>query len=141
MVFESLCAEDTYNFGRMLGEKVPAGTVICLSGELGTGKTLFSKGFAKGLSVDEPIVSPTFTIVQEYKDGRLPLYHFDTYRIVDPYEMDEIGFDDYLYGDGICLIEWPEMVEELLPEKRIEIKITKCLEKGTDFRYIEMITR
>lgn len=141
MVFESFCAEDTYNFGRMLGEKVPKGTVICLSGDLGTGKTLFSKGFAKGLLIDEPVVSPTFTIVQEYKSGRLPLYHFDTYRIADPYEMDEIGFDDYLYGDGVCLIEWPEMVEELLPENRIDIKISKNLEKGFDFRYIDMVTR
>lgn len=140
VVMESFSPEDTFNFGKMLGEKITKGSVVTLSGDLGTGKTLFSKGFAKGLGINEPVVSPTFTIVQEYHEGRMPLYHFDTYRIDDPYEMEEIGFDDYLYGQGVCLIEWPEMVSELLPEKRLEITIKKCLEKGFDFRYIELVS-
>lgn len=138
MTIDSFCARDTLEFGRMLGEKVAPGMVISLSGDLGTGKTVFSKGFAKGLGIREPVVSPTFTIVQEYKEGRIPLYHFDTYRIADPEEMYEIGFEDYLYGDGVCLVEWPEMVEELLPEKLLRITIEKHPEKGVDYRRITM---
>jgi tRNA threonylcarbamoyladenosine biosynthesis protein TsaE len=138
MTIESMCAQDTFEFGRMLGKKLTPGSVVCLSGDLGTGKTIFSKGLAKGLGIEEPVVSPTFTIVQEYTTGSLPLYHFDTYRIADPEEMYEIGFDDYLYGNGICLIEWPEMVQELLPPKRLELKIEKNPEKGFDYRMITL---
>ncbi len=141
MKLSSNSAEETFELGKICGQKACPGDVICLSGDLGTGKTVFSKGLAKGLGIKEPVVSPTFTILQEYKEGRLPLYHFDTYRVADPEEMYEIGFDDYLYGDGVCLIEWPEMVEELLPEKRMEIKLVKVPEKGFGYReiYIEEI--
>lgn len=138
MVIETFSAEDTFAFGKFMGEKLGAGAIVCLSGDLGTGKTIFSKGFAKGLGIDEPVVSPTFTIVQEYKEGRIPLYHFDTYRIADPEEMYEIGFEDYLFGDGVCLIEWPEMVEELLPAKRINVTIRKNPEKGFSYREITL---
>ncbi len=138
MKLSSNSAEETFELGRICGQKALPGDVICLSGDLGTGKTVFSKGLAKGLGIKEPVVSPTFTILQEYKEGRLPLYHFDTYRVADPEEMYEIGFDDYLYGDGVCLIEWPEMVEELLPEKRMEIKLSKVPEKGFGYREIDI---
>ena len=133
---ESFSAKDTFEFGRMLGEKLTAGTIICLSGDLGTGKTVFTKGLAKGLGITEPVVSPTFTIVQEYKEGRIPLYHFDTYRIDDPEEMYEVGLDDYLFGDGICVIEWAETIEELLSEGCYKLTIEKVPEKGTDYRKI-----
>lgn len=138
MTIESFCAKDTFEFGRLMGSKVSPGMIICLSGDLGTGKTVFSKGLAKGLGIEEPVVSPTFTIVQEYKEGRIPLYHFDTYRIADPEEMYEIGFDDYLFGDGVCLIEWAENVAELLPEKLYRVTIEKVPEKGVDYRRITL---
>ena len=131
---ESFGAKDTFEFGRMLGEKLTAGTVICLYGDLGTGKTVFTKGLAKGLGIKEPVVSPTFTIVQEYKEGRIPLYHFDTYRIEDYEEMYEVGLDDYLFGDGICVIEWAETIKELLPESYYRLSIEKVPEKGLDYR-------
>jgi len=134
---ESFSAKDTFEFGRMLGEKLTAGTIICLSGDLGTGKTVFTKGLAKGLGISEPVVSPTFTIVQEYKEGRIPLYHFDTYRIDDPDEMYEVGLDDYLFGDGICVIEWAETIKELLPEEYYKLTIKKVPEKGNDYRMID----
>lgn len=95
-----------------------AGQVYCLNGDLGVGKTVFTQGFAAGLGIQEPVNSPTFTIVQEYDDGRLPLYHFDVYRLGDVDEMDEIGYEDYFYGEGICLIEWSERIREILPEHR-----------------------
>ena len=135
-VIESLCAKDTLEFGRMMGEKVKPGTVIVLSGDLGVGKTVFAKGLAKGLGITEPVVSPTFTIVQEYKEGRIPLFHFDAYRIEDYEEMYEIGFDEYLYGGGICLIEWAENIKELLPESYYKLTIKKVPEKGFDYRLI-----
>ena len=120
----------------MLGLKAVHGTVYTLTGDLGVGKTVFTQGFAKGLGVTEHVNSPTFTIVQEYEDGRLPFYHFDVYRIGDIEEMDEIGYEDYFYGEGVCLIEWAELIEELLPKKRTEILIEKDLEKGFDYRKI-----
>lgn len=138
---DSFCAADTFEFGRLMGAKIEPKAVICLSGDLGTGKTVFSKGFAKGLGIDEPVVSPTFTILQEYREGRLPLFHFDTYRIDDPEEMDEIGFDDYLYGDGVCLIEWAEKVETLLPDKFYRVYIEKQPQKGNDYRKITLEVR
>ena len=114
--FESNSAEDTYNIGKELGEKAEAGQVFALDGDLGTGKTVFTKGFAEGLGIKEPVNSPTFTILQIYEDGRLPLYHFDVYRIEEPEEMDEVGFDDYIYGSGVCMIEWADQIREILPE-------------------------
>lgn len=136
MIIESFSEEQTFAFARELGEKAKKGQVYALDGDLGTGKTVFTKGFAVGLGIEEPVSSPTFTIVQEYDDGRLPLYHFDVYRIGDVEEMDEIGFEDYLYGDGICFIEWAKFVEELLPESSVRILIEKDLEKGFDYRKI-----
>ncbi|MGN0165650.1 MAG: tRNA (adenosine(37)-N6)-threonylcarbamoyltransferase complex ATPase subunit type 1 TsaE [Lachnospiraceae bacterium] len=138
VTMESFCSRDTFELGRMMGEKAEPGMIFCLSGDLGTGKTVFSKGLAKGLGITEPVVSPTFTIVQEYKEGRIPFYHFDTYRIADPEEMYEIGFDDYLYGNGVCLIEWPENVQELLTGKLYHVTIEKIPEKGPDYRKITL---
>ncbi len=138
MKIESNSAEDTYQFAVTLGGKAQKGEVYCLSGDLGVGKTLFSQGFAKGLGIKESVNSPTFTIVQEYEDGRMPFYHFDVYRIADVEEMEEIGYEDYFYGEGVCLIEWAELIQEILPEKRIEISIQKNLEKGLDYRKISM---
>ena len=119
-----------------MGTAAGPGDVLTLSGDLGVGKTVFTKGFALGIGVTEAVSSPTFTIVQEYHSGRLPLYHFDVYRIGDPEEMDEVGFDDYVYGDGVSLIEWAELIEEILPEKRTRILIEKDVEKGFDYRKI-----
>ena len=110
-------------------------------GDLGVGKTVFTQGMAKGLGIKEPVSSPTFTIVQVYEEGRLPFYHFDVYRIGDVEEMDEIGFDDYIYGDGVSLIEWANLIEEILPEKRTEIIIEKDLKNGFEFRRITVEER
>ncbi len=136
MVMESYSAEETFRLGEMTGGKLKPGTVICLDGDLGAGKTVFVKGVAKGLGVTDTVCSPTFTILQEYRDGRMPLYHFDVYRIEDPEEMYEIGFDDYLYGEGVCLIEWAKNVAELIPEGALKITITKDLDKGLSYRKI-----
>ena len=136
MVIESWKPEVTYEFGKKLGEEAKPSDVYCLNGDLGVGKTVFTQGLAKGLGIEEPISSPTFTIVQVYEDGRLPFYHFDVYRIGDIEEMEEIGYDDYFYGNGICLIEWANLIEEILPEQIIEITIEKNLEKGFDYRKI-----
>ncbi|MBR7000406.1 MAG: tRNA (adenosine(37)-N6)-threonylcarbamoyltransferase complex ATPase subunit type 1 TsaE [Lachnospiraceae bacterium] len=138
MNFETFSAEETFKLGEMTGGKLKPGTVVCLDGDLGVGKTVFVKGVAKGLGIKEPVVSPTFTILQEYREGRIPLYHFDVYRIEDPEEMYEIGFDDYLYGDGVCLIEWAKRVTELLPENVLRITIAKDPEKGLSYRKITM---
>ncbi|MBO7650881.1 MAG: tRNA (adenosine(37)-N6)-threonylcarbamoyltransferase complex ATPase subunit type 1 TsaE [Lachnospiraceae bacterium] len=138
MNFETFSAEETFKLGEMTGGKLKPGTVVCLDGDLGVGKTVFVKGVAKGLGIKEPVVSPTFTILQEYREGRIPLYHFDVYRIEDPEEMYEIGFDDYLYGDGVCLIEWAKRVTELLPEDVLRITIAKDPEKGLSYRKITM---
>ena len=136
MTIESLKPEDTYQTGYQLGLKAKVGQVFCLQGDLGVGKTVFTQGFAKGLGIEEPISSPTFTIVQEYQEGRMPFYHFDVYRISDIDEMDEIGYEDYIYGEGVCFIEWANLIEEILPEERITITIEKDLEKGFDYRKI-----
>lgn len=135
MQIESFSSEDTFRLGFMLGEKAKKGDVYCLSGELGAGKTVFTQGFAKGMGIEEVVNSPTFTIIQQYT-GRLPLYHFDVYRISDIDEMEEIGYMDYFYGDGVCLIEWAELIDELLPPARISIQIKKNLDRGSDFRMI-----
>lgn len=136
MIIETNTAKETYEFGKSLGEQAKAGTVYTLIGDLGVGKTVFTQGLAKGLGIQEPISSPTFTIVQVYEEGRLPLYHFDVYRIGDVEEMEEIGYEDYFYGEGVSLIEWANLIEEILPEKYTEIKIEKDLEKGFDYRKI-----
>lgn len=136
MRLESNKAEDTFMIGYQMGEQAKSGQVFCLSGDLGVGKTVFTQGFAKGLGVNEPVNSPTFTIVQEYEGDRMPFYHFDVYRISDIDEMYEIGIEDYLYGDGVCLIEWAELIKEILPSNRVNICIKKNLEKGFDYREI-----
>lgn len=136
IVKESNSREDTYRIGQELGEQAVPGQVFCFFGDLGVGKTIFSQGFAKGLGVDDIVNSPTFTIVKEYDDGRLPLYHFDVYRIGDVDEMEEIGYDEMVYGNGVCLIEWANLIEEILPEHYQKITIEKDLEKGADYRKI-----
>lgn len=136
MKIESFSAEDTFAYGKQCGQEAKAGQVFCLYGDLGVGKTVFTQGFAEGLGITEPVSSPTFTIVQEYEEGRVPFYHFDVYRIADPEEMYEIGFDEYMEGEGVCFIEWANLIDELLPEERIEITIEKDLSKGFDYRLI-----
>lgn len=138
MIFESFTPEDTFTIGKKLAETVRPGEIYTLNGELGVGKTVFTKGLAAGLGIKEPVTSPTFTILQEYESGRLPLYHFDVYRIGDPEEMDEIGYEDYFYGRGICLIEWAELIEELIPEEAFAVYIEKDLDKGLDYRRIRI---
>lgn len=141
MVIETNSAKETFELGVQIGQKCVPGEVYTLIGDLGAGKTVFTQGLAKGLEIDEPISSPTFTIVQVYEEGRLPFYHFDVYRIGDVEEMDEIGYDDYIYGQGVCLIEWANLIEEILPKKRKEITIEKDLEKGFDYRKITITER
>jgi len=136
MIKETNAPEETFAFGKMLGEQAKPGEVICLNGDLGVGKTVFTKGFAEGLGITEPVNSPTFTIVQQYDSGRMPLYHFDVYRIADVSEMDEIGYEEYFFSDGVCLIEWGTLIEELLPDSTITITIEKDLQKGFDYRKI-----
>lgn len=133
---ESFSAEDTHALGKKLGENAKPGDVYTLLGDLGVGKTVITQGIADGLGIKEAICSPTFTIVQVYDEGRMPFYHFDVYRIGDIEEMDEIGYEDYFYGDGLTMIEWANLIEEILPSKRKEITIEKDLEKGFDYRRI-----
>lgn len=137
MIFESNSAEDTFAFGQKLGREAVPGEIICLDGDLGVGKTVFTQGFAAGLGIDDYVNSPTFNIVKEYEGGRLPLYHFDVYRIGDPSEMEEIGYEDYFYGQGVSIIEWPGQIEELLPKETRWVRIRKDLTKGFDYRRIE----
>ena len=138
MVIETRSAEETFALGEKIGRTAKPGDVFTLIGDLGVGKTVFTQGMAKGLGIEEPVSSPTFTIVQEYGEGRLPFYHFDVYRIGDTDEMDEIGFEDYVFGEGVSLIEWANLIEEILPEKRTEITIEKDLEQGFEFRRIRV---
>ena len=136
--FESGTPEETYEFGMKLGSEARPGQVYTLNGDLGAGKTVFAKGFAKGLGIDDNVSSPTFTILQVYESGRYPLYHFDVYRIADSSEMDEIGFDEYVYSEGISLIEWAQYIEDILPDKYIRVDIQRDLEKGFDHRHIKV---
>lgn len=136
---ESYSAEETFAIGKELAGRALPGQMYCLNGDLGTGKTVFTQGFAAGLGIGEPVNSPTFTIVQEYEEGRMPFYHFDVYRISDVDEMDEIGYEDYFFGNGVCLVEWSELIEEILPKDRIQILIEKNLEKGFDYRLITIV--
>lgn len=135
---ESFSSRDTFQAGFSLAKQAGPGDVYCLEGDLGVGKTVFTQGFAKGLEIDEPVQSPTFTIVQEYVDGRLPFYHFDVYRIGDVEEMDEIGYEHYIYGQGVSLIEWANLIQEILPEHYTKITISKNLERGFDYREIKI---
>ena len=136
MVIETYGADETFALGERIGRNAQKGEVYCLNGDLGTGKTVFTQGFAKGLGIQGPVNSPTFTILQQYDDGRLPLYHFDVYRIGDVEEMEEIGYEDCFYGEGVSLIEWAGQIEEILPEHVITIRIEKDTEKGFDYRKI-----
>ena len=141
MIIETRSAEETYQLGVQIGQQAKAGQVFTLVGDLGVGKTVFTQGLAKGLEIMDAISSPTFTIVQVYDEGRVPFYHFDVYRIGDVSEMDEIGFEDYVYGEGVSLIEWANLIEEILPEGRTEITIEKDLEQGFDYRRITIEER
>ncbi len=138
MIFESHSEKDTYDLGFKMAEAASPGDIFCLDGDLGVGKTVFTAGFAKGLGINTPICSPTFTILQVYEEGRLPLYHFDVYRIAEVDEMDEIGFDEYAFGSGVCLIEWGSRIEEILPENTKYITIEKDLSKDFDYRLINV---
>ena len=138
MVIETRSPEETFALGEKLGREAKPGQIYTLNGDLGTGKTVFTQGFASGLGITEPVNSPTFTILQVYEEGRMPFYHFDVYRIGDVEEMDEIGYEDCFYGEGVCLIEWAELIEEILPEKVIVVTIEKDLEQGFDYRKITL---
>ena len=135
-IIESFSPEDTLELGRKMGKEAQPGDVYTLIGDLGVGKTVFTQGIADGLEIEESICSPTFTIVQVYEEGRMPFYHFDVYRIGDIEEMDEIGYEDYFYGEGLTMIEWANLIEEILPPNRKEITIEKDLDKGFDYRKI-----
>lgn len=135
-IIETNSYDETFELGKKIGQACQAGQVYTLVGDLGVGKTVFTQGVARGLEIEEAISSPTFTIIQEYEEGRIPFYHFDVYRIGDIEEMDEIGFDDYIYGQGVCLVEWANLIEELIPEKHTAITIEKDLDKGFDYRRV-----
>ena len=138
MVIETRSPEETFALGKKIGQAALPGQIYTLTGDLGVGKTVFTQGVASGLGISEAVNSPTFTIVQVYEEGRLPFYHFDVYRIEDPEEMEEIGYDDYFFGDGVCLIEWADRIRELLPEHLIRVTIEKDPEKGFDYRLIRI---
>ena len=135
-IYETFSPKETEQLGQKIGESAKAVDLYTLTGDLGVGKTVFTQGVAKGLGIGEPINSPTFTIVQIYESGRMPFYHLDVYRIADIEEMEEIGYEDYFYGEGFTIIEWGNLIEELLPSNRKEILIEKNIEKGFDYRRI-----
>ena len=135
-IIDSYSAKETYQIGEEIGRNAKPGSVYTLIGDLGVGKTVFTQGVANGLEITEPISSPTFTILQVYEEGRMPFYHFDVYRIGDVEEMEEIGYEDCFYGEGICFIEWANLIEEILPKKHTQVTIEKDLEKGFDYRKI-----
>ncbi|MBC8573466.1 tRNA (adenosine(37)-N6)-threonylcarbamoyltransferase complex ATPase subunit type 1 TsaE [Jingyaoa shaoxingensis] len=138
MKIETFSEKETFELGKKLGTEAKPGQIYALLGDLGVGKTILTKGFAEGLGITEPVSSPTFTIVQVYEEGRMPFYHFDVYRIGDIEEMDEIGYEDCFFGEGVCLVEWANLIEEIMPEETIWITIEKDLEKGFDYRRIEV---
>lgn len=135
-IIESYSPDETFELAKKLGEEAEPGQVITLTGDLGVGKTVFTQGFAAGLEIDEPVDSPTFTIIKVYDEGRLPFYHFDVYRIGDVSEMDEIGYEDYFFGDGVSMVEWANLIEEIIPEDAVLVTIEKDLTKGVDYRKI-----
>ena len=132
---------ETFALGRQIGQQAEAGEIYTLIGDLGVGKTVLTQGVAAGLDIEEPVNSPTFTIVQIYEEGRLPFYHFDVYRIGDVEEMEEVGYEDCFYGEGVCLIEWADLIEEILPREHRRITIEKDLSKGFDYRRITIEDR
>ena len=140
MIIETNSPDETFRAGKELGTKVQPGDIYLLNGDLGVGKTVFTQGVAAGLDIKEHVNSPTFTIVQVYEEGRIPFYHFDVYRIGDVEEMDEIGYEDYFYGEGLCIIEWAELIEEIIPENAKNITIEKNLERGFEYRKIKIET-
>ncbi len=135
MVLESLQEQQTFEIAYNIAKQAKPGAIYCLIGDLGVGKTIFSKGFASGLGIEEHITSPTFTIVQEY-EGAMPLYHFDMYRIEDADELEMIGYEDYFFGEGVCLVEWANNVPDAIPEDAQWIYIEKDLTRGLDYRKI-----
>lgn len=137
-MIETHSAQETFALGKKIGENALPGQVYSLIGDLGVGKTVFTQGMAAGLGIAEPVNSPTFTILQVYEEGRIPFYHFDVYRIGDIEEMDEIGYEEYFYGEGICLVEWANLIEELMPAKHFRITIEKDLTEGFDYRTIRI---
>ena len=139
-IYETHSAEETFALGKKIGESAEPDTVIALSGDIGNGKTVFTKGVAAGLGITEHVTSPTFTILHSYDEGRLPLFHFDVYRIGDVSEMDEIGCEDCFYGGGVSLVEWAELVPEIFPPETVAVRIEKDLSKGTDYRRISIGT-
>lgn len=140
MTYESFSTQDTEKIGEEIGKNAKPGSIYTLIGDLGVGKTVFTQGVAKGLGIDEPVNSPTFTIMQIYEEGRLPFYHFDVYRIGDVSEMDELGYEDYFFGDGVTFIEWANLIEEIIPKEAVKITISKDLDRGFDYRRIEIET-
>ncbi|WP_302625197.1 tRNA (adenosine(37)-N6)-threonylcarbamoyltransferase complex ATPase subunit type 1 TsaE [uncultured Eubacterium sp.] len=138
MIYETMSPQETFELGKKIGQAAVPGDIICLDGDLGVGKTVFTQGFAKGLEIDEVVNSPTFTIIQEYDDGRIPLYHLDVYRIGEPEEMYELGYEDYFFGEGVCLIEWSQLIDELIPDSAKRILIEKDLNQGLDYRKISI---
>ena len=139
MVIETWSAKETFAIGEELGKNAKPGQIYTLDGDLGVGKTVFTQGVAKGLGIQESVNSPTFTIVQVYEEGRIPFYHFDVYRIGDVSEMDEIGYEDYFFGEGLCMIEWASLIEELIPEDAKKITMEKNPEKGFEYRKITIL--
>lgn len=140
-IIETHSAEETYALGKKIGESAKPGQIYSLIGDLGVGKTVFTQGLAAGLGITDSVNSPTFTILQIYEDGRIPFYHFDVYRIGDVEEMEEIGYEDCFYGEGVCLIEWANLIEEILPENYIRIEIAKNLMSGFNYRTIRIEQR
>lgn len=136
IIHETYSAKETFELGRQMGLAAAPGGIYCLDGDLGTGKTVFTQGFAAGLGISEPVNSPTFTIICEYEDGRIPFYHFDVYRIGDPEEMEELGYEEYFFGDGVTMIEWASLIEELIPAEAVHIQIEKDAARGDDYRRI-----
>lgn len=141
MTIETFSREDTFEFAKRLGLEAVPGAIYTLNGDLGVGKTVFAQGFAEGLGIDDVICSPTFTIIQVYDEGRIPLYHFDVYRIEEPEEMYEIGYEDYFFGEGVCLVEWADIIDELVPSGHIRVTIEKDTTKGFDYRRITVEDR
>jgi len=138
MIIETFSSDNTKQVGFNLGKKAKKNDVFCLTGNLGVGKTVFSKGFAQGLLLEEDITSPTFTIVNEYKNGRLPFYHFDVYRLESSDDIFDLGFDEYIFGDGVCLVEWAEIIKEAIPQNAVWVTIEKNLSKGENYRLIKI---
>lgn len=139
-VYETFSPDETFALSEKIGRNANPGQVYTLTGDLGVGKTVFTQGFASGLEIDEPVDSPTFTIIKVYDEGRSPFYHFDVYRIGDVSEMDEIGYEDYFFGDGVAMVEWANLIEEIIPEDAINVTIEKDLSKGVDYRKITIET-